>query len=139
VAKNPYDDRRSQAIVTVNSTFILQEFKRNVGKHFYGDKELEKLTRKLILELWRRNPALLENIANMTAQKYGDYLKKEYGSVNFRKKLIKEMNQRKAAKIKQETEQHMEEIKEGILSEENVKLLLNDTIFDNSSILENKE
>ena len=28
MARNPYDNRRSTAVVTVNSSFILQEFKK---------------------------------------------------------------------------------------------------------------
>ena len=110
MARNGYDNRRSQATVFVNSTFILTEFKRNLSKGFYGDKELEKLTRKIILELWRRNPELLEDISTMTAKKYGDFVKKKYGTVNFRKKLNQQYNERIARKMKEENDKMMLEL-----------------------------
>lgn len=114
MARNPYDNRRSTAVVTVNSSFILKEFKRNISKGFYGDKELERLSRKIILELWRRDPALLEDIAKLTAMKYGNYLKKEYGTVNFRKKLVDEYNNRQVQRIKSQNEAMMKQLTEDI-------------------------
>lgn len=114
MARNPYDNRRSTAVVTVNSSFILKEFKRNISKGFYGDKELERLSRKIILELWRRDPALLEDIAKLAAMKYGNYLKKEYGTVNFRKKLVDEYNNRQVQRIKSQNEVMMKQLTEDI-------------------------
>ena len=104
MARGGYDNRRSQATVFVNSSFILKEFKRNISKGFYGDKELERLTRKLVMELWRRDPALLEDIAKLTANKYGNYVRKEYGTLNFRKKLVEDYNQKKMLKFKAEND-----------------------------------
>lgn len=137
MAGRAYDKRRSEAVVHVSSGFILAEFKRNLGKGFYGDKTLEGLARKIILELWRRNPALLEDISKLTAQKYGDYLKKEYGSANFRKKLVKEFNERKAEKIRRETEKQLEDMQREIMSESSVNDIMNDTIFTNVLSIDN--
>ena len=131
MVKRPHDDKRSRALVFLNSTFILKEFKSNIGKGFYGDKELERLVRRLIHELWRRNPALLEDISHLTAKKYGDYVKKTYGTVNFRKKLNQEYNKRQAEKIKRETEQQLLEItgRDGVYSPSSVEKINNDTMF----------
>lgn len=102
--KKAYDDRRSKAEVFVNSTFILQCFKQNLSKGFYGDKELQRLCKKIILELWRRDPALLEYFAELVASKYGKHLQDTYGKRDFRKKLIEETNRKRAERIKRETE-----------------------------------
>lgn len=110
-----YDNRRSQASVFVSSGFILQEFKRNLGKGFYGDKGLEQLARKIILELWRRDPALLEGISELTAQKWGSHLQKTYGSRNFRKNLIDQVNARRQEKIRIETEKQIKQMQQDII------------------------
>ena len=115
MARNPYDNRRSTAVVTVNSGFILQEFKRNISKGFYGDKELERLTRKLIMELWRRDPSLLEDITTLSRQKYSGYMQKTYGGVNFKKNLIKEINERKLKRAQEENERRIKENEEEVL------------------------
>ena len=116
MARNPYDNRRSTAVVTVNSSFILQEFKRNISKGFYGDKELERLTRRLIMELWRRDPALLEDITTLSRQKYSAYMQKNYGGVNFKKNLIKEINERKLKRAQEENERRIKENEEEVLN-----------------------
>ena len=129
MAKNPYDDRRSTAQVFVNSTFILQEFKRNLSKGFYGDQELKRLTKKMTLELWRRNPALLEELSKIVAQKYGDYVKREYGSANFRKKLFEDANNRKQEKIRRENERQLRQLQDEILNEQKIAEIVGDTMF----------
>lgn len=94
-----YDSRRSQASVFVNSGFILKEFKSNISKGFYGDKELEALTRKLIHEVWRRDPALLERVSEIVAQKWGDHMRKTYGGTNFKKNLQNIVEQKRIEKL----------------------------------------
>lgn len=108
--KKAYDDRRSKAEVFVNSTFILQCFKQNLSKGFYGDKELQRLCKKIILELWRRDPALLEYFAELVASKYGKHLQDTYGKRDFRKKLIEETNRKRAEKIERETKRKLLEM-----------------------------
>ena len=108
MAKNAYDNRRSSTTVFVNSSFILDEFKRNISKGFYGDKELEKLTHRLVMELWRRNPDLLERINKTTVNKYSNHIRKKYGSVDFRKNLLAQVNQRNAERIKAENDKMLE-------------------------------
>ena len=128
--KNSYDDRRSSVNVLVNSSFIREEFSRNISKGYYGTSFLEKLCRRIIMELWRRDPDKLEDISKLVANKYGDHVRKKYGSVNFRKKLTQEYNKRKSEKIRRETELQMEQMQKDILSDESVQNILDDTMFD---------
>ena len=125
----PYDNRRSKAEVFVNSSFILNSFKKNISSGFYGDAELERLTRKLIMELWRRDPALLEKSSKLVAQKYGDYIKDTYGKANFKKKLIADFNKRKTERIRRENEQMMKALQECGYQD-----ALEDTMFNNEDI-----
>lgn len=129
--KRAYEDRQSSVEVKVNSSFVREEFSKGISKGYYGDKFLEKICRRIIMELWRRDPALLENISTLAASKYGDYVKKTYGSVNFKKKLTDEYNKRREERIRQETERLIQEMQDDIMSEDSQKGFLDDTMFVN--------